>query len=221
MTSRARSLFDQELRTLQDRVLQMGQMVEEAIGEAVEALKARDVERARRVVANDEEVNRLRFDIEERSLRLIATQQPAAGDLRAIVAATHIAVELERMGDHAAGIATLAIRMADKPPIKPLIDIPRMAEINREMIRDSLNAYIEQDPSCAVRVAERDDEIDNLYDQIYRELLVFMMEDPRLITRATWLLWVAHNLERIADRATNICERVLFMATGELREFQA
>ncbi|HEC35974.1 MAG TPA: phosphate signaling complex protein PhoU [Anaerolineae bacterium] len=221
MVTRARSLFEQELRTLQDNVLQLGRMVEEAIAEAVEALKERDVARAEQVIAHDEVVNRLRFDIEEQCLRLIATQQPTARDLRAIIAAVHIAVELERMGDHAAGIGVLTTRLADRPHIKPLIDVPRMARIDQEMIRESLKAYVEEDAELAAQVAERDDEIDHLYDQIYRELLVFMMEDPHIITRATWLLWVGHNLERIADRVTNICERVIFMVTGELRELQA
>jgi phosphate transport system protein len=221
MATRARGLFEQELCALRENVLRLGGMVADAIAEAVEALKERDVARAEGVIAGDEAINRLRFDIEEQCLRLIATQQPTAGDLRAIIAAVHIAIELERMGDHAAGIAVLTTRLADKPHIKPLIDVPRMARIDQEMIRESLRAYVEEDPELAARVAERDDEIDHLYDQIYRELLVFMMEDPRIITRATWLLWVGHNLERIADRVTNICERVIFMVTGELREFQA
>jgi len=216
--SQARGLFDKELGELQDNVLRLGQMAAEAIGESVEALRERDARRAERVVANDEHINDLRFDVEEQCLRLIATQQPAAGDLRAIVAAIHLSTELERIGDHASGVAVLTERLADRPPIKPLVDIPRMSEIIQEMIHASLQAYVDKDAQLAMAVARRDDEIDQLYDQIYRELLVYMMEDPRLITRATWLLWVGHNLERAADRVTNICERVIFLVTGELRE---
>ena len=151
-------------------------------------------------------------------MTLIATQQPASSDLRAIIAAIHIAIELERMGDYAAGIAELAARLADQPSLKPLIDVPRMAEIDRDMIRASLEAYLEKNVDLALATAKRDAEIDQLYDQVYRELLTYMLADPKTITRATYLLWVAHNLERIADRVTNICERVIFMTTAELKE---
>jgi len=216
--SKARALFDRELTDLRDNILYLGSMVETAIERAVHALKEQDEDLARQVIAGDEEINTRRYNIEERCVRLIATQQPAAGDLRAIVAAIHIVTELERMGDHASGIAELAIRLADQPHLKPLIDVPRMAEIDREMIRASLDAYFERDPDLALETAKRDAEIDGLYDQVYRELLTYMLSDPRTITRATYLLWVTHNLERIADRVTNICERVIYMCTGKMEE---
>jgi phosphate transport system protein len=218
MTERARGLFHQQLRELRDDIVYLSGMAETAVREAVDALKERDVNLAHQVVANDEAINARRYEIEEQCVTLIATQQPAASDLRAIIAAMFIATELERMGDYASGIAELAVRLANLPLLKPLIDVPRMAEIDREMIQDSLKAYLEQDPDLAMTTAKRDAEIDKLYDQIYRELLTYMLEDPKNITRATYLLWVGHNLERIADRVTNICERVIFMTTGEIKE---
>jgi len=216
--SKARALFDRELTDLRDNILSLGGMVETAIERAVQALKEQDDDLARRVIAGDEEINTRRYDIEEQCVRLIATQQPAAGDLRAIVAAIHIVTELERMGDYASGIAELSTRLADQPHLKPLIDVPRMAEIDQEMIRASLDAYFRRDPDLALGTAKRDTEIDGLYDQVYRELLTYMLSDPRTITRATYLLWVAHKLERIADRVTNICERVIYMCTGRMEE---
>ncbi len=216
--SKARALFDRELTDLRDNILSLGGMVETAIERAVRALREQDEDLARQVMAGDEEINTRRYDIEEQCVRLIATQQPAAGDLRAIVAAIHIVTELERMGDYASGIAELAIRLADQPHLKPLIDVPRMAEIDGAMIRASLEAYFRRDPDLALETAKRDVEIDGLYDQVYRELLTYMLSDPRTITRATYLLWVAHKLERIADRVTNICERVIFMCTGKMEE---
>ncbi len=215
---KARALFDRELTDLRDNILYLGGMVEMAIEKAIQALRDQDEDLARQVIAGDEEINARRYDIEERCVRLIATQQPAAGDLRAIVAAIHIVTELERMGDHASGVAELAIRLASQPHLKPLIDVPRMAEIDRGMIHDSLNAYFERDPALALETAKRDAEIDGLYDQVYRELLTYMLSDPTTITRATYLLWVTHNLERIADRVTNICERVIYMCTGKMEE---
>jgi len=214
----SRGLFNRQLMDLRDSIAYLSDMAATAIEQAVWALKEQDTNLAHQVIANDEAINTRRYDTEEQCLMLIATQQPAAGDLRAIIAAIHIVTELERMGDYAAGIAELAIRLADQPHLKPLIDLPRMAEIDREMIHDSLEAYLKRDPDLALETAKRDAEIDGLYDQIYRELLTYMLEDPRNITRATYLLWVAHNLERIADRVTNICERVIFMITGEFKE---
>ena len=172
------------------------------------------------VINDDKQINQLRYAIEERCLELIATQQPAAGDLRMTIAATHIAVELERMADHAAGTAEIVKRMYDEPLLKPLIDLPIMSQIAKEMIRAALDAFVARDASAAEKVAARDDEMDTLYQQVFRELLTYMLEDPRNISRATYLLWVAHNLERIGDRVTNVCERVVFMATGKLEEIQ-
>ncbi len=216
--SKARALFDRELVNLRDNILYLGSMVETAIEGAVQALKEQDVDLARQVIAGDAEINSRRYDIEEQCVRLIATQQPAAGDLRAIIAAIHIVTELERMADHASGVAELGVRLAGQPHLKPLIDVPRMAKIDQEMIRASLDAYFKRDPDLALETAKRDAEIDGLNDQVYRELLTYMLSDPRTITRATYLLWVTHNLERIADRATNICERVVYMCTGRMEE---
>ena len=218
MKDKARGLFDQQLAELRDDIVRLGNMVDTVIEQAVQALREQNTDRARQVIADDEPINARRYEIEEKCITLIATQQPAASDLRAIIAAIHIAEELERMGDHATGIAELVIRLADQPHLKPLIDIPRMTEIARAMIHDSLGAYLKQDPELALQTAQRDAEIDRVYDQLYRELLTYMLEDPRTIARATHLLWVSHNLERIADRAVNICERVIFMTTGEFKE---
>ena len=216
--SKARALFDRDLTNLRDNILYLGSMVETAIERAVQALKEQDVDLARQVIAGDAEINARRYDIEDQCVRLIATQQPAAGDLRAIIAAIHIVTELERMADHASGVAELATRLAGQPLLKPLIDVPRMARIDQEMIRASLDAYFKRDPDLALETAKRDAEIDGLDDQVYRELLTYMLSDPTTITRATYLLWVSHNLERIADRVTNICERVVYMCTGRMEE---
>jgi len=215
----ARTQFDRQLKSMRDDILQLADMVDTAIELSMDALKEQDVDLAQQVVDGDERINQLRYDVEETALTLLATQQPIARDLRSIVAAIHIVTELERMGDYASGVAELAVRLSEWPLLKPLIDLPRMAAINREMIQNSLEAYVERDVNLAVETAKRDAEIDGLYDQIYRELLTYMMQDPSTITRATYLLWVTHNMERIADRVTNICERVVFMTTGEMQEF--
>jgi len=216
-----RQTLDRELGHLQDEMLILGSMVEKAITSSVEALKKRDQEAARQIIADDLKINRKRFDIEEECIQLVATQhtqQPMAGDLRAIVAVLHIIVDLERMADHAEGIARITLMIGDEPPLKPLVDVPRMAEKGVDMLRRSLEAFIHRDAETARRICDEDDEVDALYDQVYRELLTYMIADPRTINRATYLLWVAHNLERIADRVTNICERVIFMVTGKMEE---
>jgi phosphate transport system protein len=213
-----RGMLDRELTQIQNNILRLGSMVEHAILRSIEALKKRDVDLAQQIITDDEKVNALRYAVEEQCLTVIATQQPVAGDLRTIVAAMHIATEMERMADHAEGIAQLVTRLADEPLLKPLIDVPRMADIACEMLHASLDAFLDRDPKAAMTAAARDDEIDQLYDQVFRELLTYMLQDPRNINRATFLLWVAHNLERIADRITNISERVVFMTTGELKE---
>jgi phosphate transport system protein len=214
----ARFEYTQDLENLRGAVVAMASMVDKAISRATESLLRQDVRTAEQVIAADRNINRHRWATEEDALRIIATQAPMAGDLRNIAAAIHIVTDLERMGDHAAGIAQIVIDIANEPLLKPLVDIPRMSEIARQMLNDSITAYIEQDAEAARRIAERDDEVDMLYNQVYRELLTYMMADPSTINRATHLLWVAHNLERIADRATNICERVVFADTGELTE---
>jgi phosphate transport system protein len=218
MSNVTRVAFAQSLRELQDDVLTLGSMVEKAIGRAVEALRNQDAKLAQSVVDDDNQINKMRWQLEENAILLMATQAPMAGDLRRITAVIHIATELERMADHAEGIAVLTLRTADEPLLKPLVDIPRMADTARELLLDALDAFIENDAERARQIARRDDEVDRLYEQVYRELLTFMISDPRTITRATHLLWVAHNVERIADRVTNICERVVFVVTGQIEE---
>jgi phosphate transport system protein len=213
-----RDSFHRHLRELQNDVMVMGLMVDKAIYRSVEALKQRDLAAAEQIIADDFNIDEKRHEIEEKCIGLIATQQPMAGDLRVIVAVLNIIVELERMADHAEGIAKITLMIGDEPPLKPLIDVPRMAEKARDMLRRSLNAFTGRDVDAAKQICAEDDEVDSLYDQVYRELLNFMIEDPRTITRATRLIWVAHNLERIADRVTNICERVVFLVTGKLEE---
>ena len=213
-----RTEYMHELQELRGAVVAMSSMVEKAVARSVEALMRQDIAAAEKVIAADREVNRARWSTEADALRIIATQGPMAGDLRNIAAAIHIVTDLERMGDHAAGIARIVVDTASEPLLKPLVDIPRMAEIGRRMLGDAVTAYIDQDAEAARRIAERDDEVDDLYEQIYRELLTYMMADPSTINRATHLLWVSHNLERVADRATNICERVVYAVTGELTE---
>ncbi len=214
-----RQTFDQALKRLQDDILLMGSMTEKAIARSIEALRARDVTASKQLIADDAEINRKRFEIEDQCVTIIAQQQPMARDLRRITAALIIANELERMADHAQGIAKINVMMGDEPLLKPLVDIPRMADLAIQMTHDALDAFVRGDVEQAKRVARDDDAVDALYEQVYRELLVFMFNDPQTITRATWLLWVAHNLERVSDRATNICERVVFMVSGELVEY--
>ena len=213
-----RALFGQELQDLRSSVVAMASMVDKAVNNAVAALVQRDVSMAQQVVADDRAINEQRWRTEEQALLVIATQAPMARDLRMIAAVIHIVTDLERMADHAAGIAKIALQTADRPPLKPLVDIPRMSEIARSMLHDAITAFIEDDQTSARAIVGRDDEVDAHYEQIYRELLTFMLADPTTIDQATHLLWVAHNLERIADRVTNICERVVFAATGQLEE---
>jgi len=216
-----RAAFHKKLREIQDEVLALGSMVSKATLRSIDALKNRDLELARQIVSDDKKINQRRFEIEEKCIELIATQQPMASDLRIIVAVLNIVTELERIGDHAEGIARIAIMIGDEPPLKPLIDIPRMAEQVVYMLHRSLDALVNRDAEAARRIVAEDDIIDQLYDQVFRELLTFMLEDPRTITRATRLIWVAHNLERSGDRVTNICERVVFVVTGKMEEIGA
>jgi phosphate transport system protein len=213
-----REHYAQELADLRGSVVTMASMTNKAIDNAVTALTRRDVRMAEQVIAADGAINEHRWRTEGQALLVIATQAPMAKDLRMIAAVIHIVTDLERMADHAAGIAKIAIQTADQAPLKPLIDIPRMSEIARTMLHDAITAFIEDDQAAARTIVARDDEVDALYEQIYRELLTFMLKDPTTIDQATHLLWAAHNLERIADRVTNICERVVFAATGQLEE---
>ena len=214
----ARAGFDLHLQALQEDLLVLGSMVEKAIAKALDALKRRDLEASQKMVEEDDLIDQKRFEIEEKCVELMATQQPLAGDLRQLIAFLHIAVELGRMGDYAEGIGKISLMMGDEPPLKPLVDIPRMAEKASDMLRRSLDALVKRDADAALQVWQDDDEVDTLYDQIYRELLLFMARDPKTIQRGTYLLWVAHDLERTADRATNIAERVIFLVTGNLKE---
>ena len=213
-----RQVFQEQIRELLEDLLEMGQMVADSIDSAIQALAKQDEELAQWVIDYDDEINSIQYDIDEKCLVLIATQQPMAGDLRAILSVSNIAAELERIGDYSEGIARLALKLAGRPLLKPLIDIPRMAEEGRRMLMTALEAFARQDVEAARQVGKADDTVDALYDQVYRELLVYMMEDPRTITQATYLLWVAHNLERIADRTTNIAERVIFLESGRIVE---
>ncbi len=216
-----RTSFHKKLREIQDDILAMGDMAGKAILRSVEALKGRNLDLARKIIADDQKINDKRFEIEEKCVQLIATQQPMAGDLRILITILHITTEIERMGDYAAGIARITLMLGDEPPIKPYIDIPRMADQTVDMLHRSLRAFIQHDTETARSIAAEDDTVDHLYDQVFRELLTFMMEDPKTITRATRLIWVAHNLERAADRVTNICERIIFMVTGKMEETQS
>jgi len=214
----SRQGFERELQRLQDSVLALGSMVEGALLQSVDVLKRRDLEGARRIIAGDRTINERRFAIEADCLAVIATQQPAARDLRMLAAVLEVATELERIGDYAKGISRITLMMGEEPPLKPLIDIPRMAELACRMLRAALDAFVRRDVALARAIPSQDSEVDALYDQVYRELLTYILADPRNTDRATRLLWVAHNLERAADRVTNICERVVFTVTGEMNE---
>jgi phosphate transport system protein len=213
-----RETFDRELQRLQDELLVLGSMVEEAIIESVNILRRRDLEAARQLVAHDSVINEKRFAIEGDALTIIATQQPMAGDLRTIAAVLEVATELERIGDYAKGIARICVMMGVQPLVKPLVDVPLMAVLVRDMLHDALEAFVRRDARMARAIPARDEEVDALYDRVYRELLDVIVADQRTIDGATHLLWVAHNLERTGDRVTNICERVVFTVTGEMIE---
>jgi phosphate transport system protein len=213
-----RKTFETEIQQLKDELLVLGSMVEQQILGAVESLKKRDIEASRRIRATDNEINAKRYAIEEQVMIVIATQQPMAHDLRLLASILEIAGELERMGDYAKGIATVNIRMGSEALLKPLIDIPRMAQKGADMLHRALTAFVNEDAVTARGIPAEDDEVDGLYTQVYRELMTFVMQDAKTIERANWLLWVAHNLERLADRVTNICERTVFIVTGELKE---
>jgi phosphate transport system protein len=213
-----RRTLDQEFDRLQGEVLVLGSMVEEALVQSVETLKRRDFAGSRRLIAGDRAINERRYAIEEDTITLIATQQPMAGDMRLLAAILEIVTELERMGDYAKGIARINLMIGEQPLIKPLIDLPAMAHKAREMLHAALVAFIERDVQAARSIPKGDDEVDALYNQVYRELICLILEDPHVIEQANHLMWVAHNLERTADRVTNLCERVVYAVTGELVE---
>ncbi|MYH40993.1 MAG: phosphate signaling complex protein PhoU [Chloroflexi bacterium] len=210
--------FHRDLELLQDQMLELGSMVDRAIDRALTALLERNIPLAEAVVRDDGEVNRMRYDIDTECLALLAQQAPVAGDLRVIVSVLSIVGELERIGDHAEGIARIVIMMADEPLVKPLVDIPRMADRAQQMLRDSLTAFTERDVEAAYRVGEADDVVDELQERVYHDLVEIMLRDPSAVLPCTHLLWVSHNLERIADRATNVAERAVFAATGTQTE---
>lgn len=207
-----------DLQRIQEDVLTMGNMVGTAINRAVEALKKRELGLAHKIIADDAKINEQRFNIEDKCIALVSAQQLSTDDLRIIVAILNIITELERIGDYAEGIAKITIMIGDQPLLKPLIDIPRMAELTIEMVEKSLQSFVNRDEKLAKHVISMDTVVDGLYDQVFRELLTFMMADPKTINRATHLIWAAHNLERAADRATNICERTIFLITGKMEE---
>jgi phosphate transport system protein len=215
-----RKTFESEIQQVKDEVLLLGSMVEHAIMGSVEALKKRDLKASEKIIAEDREINKKRFAIENQLMVLIATQQPMARDLRLLASTLEITSELERMGDYAKGIANINIRMGEESLLKPLIDIPRMAQKGADMLHRALTAFINEDVETAKAIPVEDDEVDALYNQIYHELMMYVIQDPKTIERANWLLWVAHNLERVADRVTNICERTVFIATGDFGEIK-
>ena len=213
-----RRTIEKHLEEILDNMVVLADMVYVAIRGSVEALKNRDLALAQQIVENDLKINRKRFEIEEDCIRLLKTERLTEIDLRVVVAVLNVIVDLERMGDHAEGIAKIAVMLGDKPPLKPLIDIPRMAEKASDMLKRSMQAFINRDLEVARRIPGEDDEIDALNEQVFRELLVIMLATPTAVPRAEYLIWVARNLERIADRVTNICERVVFMVTGRMEE---
>jgi phosphate transport system protein len=209
-----RQLFQHELDSLRERVVTMGSMVDKALARAIDALRTQDVKLANEVIANDLEINRYRWETENEAARVIATQGPMAGDLRIVLSVFSIITDLERMGDHAVSIGRYVVATAADPPLKKLVDIPRMAELGRGMLRDSMTAFIQSDVEAAKAIIERDEDVDALFQQVFRELLTYMLADPKTIDRAARLIGVGHNLERVADRVKNICERIVYAVTG-------
>ncbi len=213
-----RNTFELELSALKNRLIELGLEAGGAIAEGLDALRTRDQTLARSIIERDADINRMRFQIEEECYTLMATQQPLASDLREIVSILFIAVELERIADHGKNLAEITIHLGDEPLLKPLIDVPRMADLVQEMLKQAMDAFANNDPVSARAAIEMDDQIDGLYTQVFRELMTFVVEDPRTVTRALNLLFAAHNLERAGDCVTNIGERVIYAATGRLVE---
>lgn len=207
--------YDQELELLRQDILRMGEAVAKAVADSVHSLSQQDTELARKVIDGDDFIDKMEIDIEDKCMVLIARQQPLARDLRIIGTGLKIITDLERMGDHAYDIAQVTMRIANQPLIKPLVDIPRMAEMAQIMVNDALRAYVTMDTELAEQVCHADDEVDNIYQQVFRELLTYMMEDPRTISQATQLIFVGRYLERVADHATNIAEWTIYLATGQ------
>ncbi len=213
-----RELFNQELQELQDEVLALGSMAEKAILDSMEALRDGDAQWSHKLIAEDLAINKKRFEIEEKCIFVIATQQPMAADLRALITVLYIITDLERIADHAEGIAKINLLLGEGPIPRRLGYIPSMTDRAVSMLRDSLQAYIDHDVDSARQICDADDEVDRLHDSVYEETLQAMVEDPSTIQKNTYMLWTAHNLERIADRCTNICERVIYLVTGRMEE---
>ncbi len=216
-----RQTFDLQLQRLQEDVLSLGSMVADALVRSVEQLKQRDLPGSRLLIAQDRTVNAKRFEIEDHVLALIATQQPMARDLRLLGAVLEISTELERMGDYAKGIARINLMIGEQPLMKPLVDLPVMAAKACEMLRQALQAFATGDVMLARMIPAEDDKVDHLYEQVYRELVWYIMQDRSAIEQANLLMWAAHNLERTADRVINLCERVIYMETGQLEELDS
>lgn len=213
-----RETFNGQLKDLQQQIIRMGSLVEEAIAGSVTALKTQDTALAQRIIDEDDRIDYYYVQIDDQCLKLIATQQPMAKDLRKIITGLKIISDLERMADHAVDIAKIAIQISHEPLIKPLIDIPRMSEYAQKMVKNCLDAYVKEDVTLAESVGVDDDLVDHLHNQIFRELLTYMMEDQKNIKQATHLLFVSRFLERIGDRATNIGEAVIYLVTGDRRD---
>ncbi len=215
----ARANFDKELNEMKSKVLSMGGAVEQAIDDSINSLKNKDEELARKVIRNDDIIDDLELEIEKMCMRLIAQHQPMANDLRRIGTALKIITELERMGDHASSICKKTLYMLDEPLIKPLIDIPRMAQLTQQMVKKALDAYVNENVEAAYEIPEKDDEIDSLHHQIFSELITYMISDPKTIKQATQLLFISSGLERIGDHSTNLAEWIIFMVSGERKKF--
>lgn len=213
-----RKIFDEEIKKLQEALLKMGNLVEEMLYKAIEALAKRDVKLADEVIKKDDEVDELNIKIEEKCINLIALQQPMARDLRFITAVLKIITDVERIGDHCVDIAKFGKQIMDKPLFKPLVDIPKMADLVRKMLRDALQAFVQRDPEKIKQIVQDDDEIDHLHKYLFNELVDFMERDAKLVKQAVYLLLMTRYLERIADHTTNICERIYYMETGEIKE---
>jgi phosphate transport system protein len=217
-----RETLDRKIQLLLNEILVLDSMVEEATFASIEALKRRDLEAARRIYTGDNRINEKRFELENDTMTTIATQQPImARDLRLLASILEVSAELERMGDYAKGIAKICLLLGNHPPVKPLIDIPRMAQLTTDMLHRAVGAFVTNDIDTARNIPAEDDLVDDLYNQVYRELVTIMFADPSTIDRANYLMWVAHNLERMADRVTNICERTVYISTGVMKEFTA
>jgi phosphate transport system protein len=213
-----RENFRKHIKELETRVIAMGKAVEAAIQSSVKALKERDLETAQKIIRDDVLINRQRWEIEENCVNLIAMQQPVASDLREMITIMNIVTDLERMGDHAEGIAKIVLLLGKEDPVKPFIDVPIMAEKAVEMLRKSMEAFIRRDAKAAEAICAMDDDVDALNDKVYHNMIQCMISQPQTVTRATYQIWAAHNLERIADRVTNICERTVYLVTGSMHK---